>query len=56
MNITVSKILKELENNYGWTKGNDEEEERMVRELISDTIKIINEITIREKGISIKNK
>ena len=57
MNITVTKVLRELEKNYGWenmTIKNDQE--WFVKELIKDTLKIVDEQLIRHKNISIKNK
>lgn len=58
MNITVNKIKKELELNYGWSNMeiNSDANCNMCNELIKDTLKIINKILIEHKGISIKNK
>lgn len=55
MKITKTKIKKELEKNYGWrdlTKKDDNL--NMIDELISDTLKVVDDILMREKGISIK--
>jgi uncharacterized protein (DUF2132 family) len=57
MNITVTKVLRELEKNYGWENMNiKNDQEWFVKELIKDTLKIVNEQLIMHKNISIKNK
>lgn len=53
MNITVEKIKRTLENDYGWS--NLDDCDWFFKELIGDTIKVINNELIRHKGISIKN-
>ena len=55
MKITVNKILRELEKNYGWENmniGNDKN--WLVKALIKDTLEIVDEQLIRHKNISIK--
>jgi hypothetical protein len=55
MKITVTKILRELEKNYGWENmniGNDND--WFIKELIKDTLQIVDEQLIRHKNISIK--
>jgi len=54
MKITASKIRKELEKNYGWSNMDTRESNFMINELIKDTLKIVNDILLKEKGISIK--
>ena len=54
MNITVTKVLRELEKSYCWENMNiKNEQEWFVKELIKDTLKIVNEQLIRNKNISI---
>lgn len=54
MNITVTKVLRELEKSYGWENMNiKNDQEWFVKELISDTLKIVNDNLIRHKNISI---
>ena len=55
MNITVEKIKRTLEKDYGWEDLRSEENLRYVEHLISDTLKVIDDELIRHKGISIKN-
>jgi hypothetical protein len=54
MNITATKVKRKLENHYGWDL-NDREKRWFIDELLKDTIKIIDDELIRNKGISIKN-
>jgi hypothetical protein len=54
MKITAKKIKRELEKNYGWSNMNVEENSFMINELIKDTLKIINDLLVMHKGISIK--
>ncbi len=53
MNITVEKIKRTLEKDYGWV--NLDDYDWFLKELIRDTIKVIDNELIRNKGISIKN-
>ena len=57
MKITTEKIKKQLLENYGWSDFKSfPSQDAMVTELISDTLKIVDDILLREKGISIKGK
>lgn len=56
MNITLSKVKKTLEKDYGWNNMNAESHKFLVDELIKDTIKIIDNELIRHKGIYIKKR
>lgn len=56
MNITVAKIKRELEKDYGWENLKCEDKKWFVDGLISDTLKIVDEILRTHKNISIKNK
>jgi hypothetical protein len=57
MNITVTKVLRELEKNYGWENMNiKNDQEWFVKELIKDTLKIVDEQLRMHKNISIKKK
>jgi len=53
MNITVEKIKRTLEKDYGWLI--DNETEVFFNEIVKDTLQIINNELIKHKGISIKN-
>jgi len=50
MNITVEKIKRTLEKDYGWIILNPINEQ-----IIRETLEIINNELIKHKGISIKN-
>ena len=50
MNITVEKIKRTLEKDYGWIILNPISEQ-----IIRETLEIINNELIKHKGISIKN-
>lgn len=52
MNITVNKIARELEKNSVWSK--QYLDQLIIRELIKDTLKVVDEQLIRHKNISIK--
>ena len=56
MRITVTKVKKILKKDYGWGNLDVPEQEWFVKELIKDTIKVIDEILKQQKGISITNK
>ena len=57
MKITSEKIIKELVKNYGWDVPEEFlKQDSMFTCLISDTLKVIDDILIKEKGISIKGK
>lgn len=57
MNITVTKVLRELEKSYGWENMNiKNDQEWFVKELIKDTLKIVDEQLRTHKNISINNK
>ena len=57
MNITVTKVLRELEKNYGWENMNiKNDQEWFVKELIKDTLKVVDTELIKHKNISINNK
>ena len=51
MNITVTKVLRELEKKYGWQ---NIENNWFVKEFIKDTLKIVDTELIKHKNISIK--
>ena len=49
MKITKTKIKKELEKNYGWRDlTRPDPNYAMIDELISDTLKVVNEILIKQ--------
>lgn len=56
MKITATKIKRELLKNHGWDNVILESVSNrfLVNEVIKHTLKIVDEILIREKGISIK--
>lgn len=52
--ITVTKIKKELLKNYGWLNmDNNDGIVNLKNELIKDTLKVINDIILKEKGFTI---
>lgn len=55
MNITVKKIIKELEKNYGWIDIlQNDDKDWFIKEIIKDTLKVVDEKLIKHKNISIK--
>jgi len=52
MKITATKIKRELVKNYGWPESSVYLHSSS--SLISDTLDIINNILIKEKGVKIK--
>ena len=55
MNITVTKVLRELEKTYGWENMNIKNDQQwFVNELIKDVLKIVDTELIKHKNISIK--
>jgi len=56
MKITATKIKLELVKNYGWASETLESNanKKLVNVIISDTLDIINNILIKEKGGKIK--
>jgi hypothetical protein len=55
MNITATKVKKILQKDYGWyLEDNEYGDIQML--LIIDTIKVVNNILLENKSISIKNK
>jgi hypothetical protein len=51
MNITVTKVLRELDKNYGWE---NIETNWFVKEFIKDILKVVDTELIKHKNISIK--
>jgi hypothetical protein len=56
MNITLAKVKKTLEKDYGWSNTNIECQKFLIDKLIKDTLKIINNELRTHKGISIKKR
>jgi hypothetical protein len=55
MNITVTKVLRELKNKHGWQNMNiDNNNKWFIEHLIKDTIDVINDELIKYKNIKIK--
>ena len=55
MNITATKIKIELENKYGWVNINERGAQSVIiTKVVTDTLKIVDEILKRHKNISIK--
>lgn len=50
MKITVSKIKRELVENYGWASMpiNSDANQRLINEIIKDTLKIVNKLLIEK--------
>jgi hypothetical protein len=53
MNITVTKVKKILEKDYGWSNLNAMELNWIVDELIRDTLKVVDD-KLKSKNIYIK--
>jgi len=51
MNITVTKVLRELEKTYGWENIKNN---WFVKEFIKDILKVVDTELIKHKNISIK--
>lgn len=56
MNITLAKVKRTLEKDYGWNNMNIESQKFLIDELIKDTLKIIDNELRTHKGISIKKR
>lgn len=56
MNITVTKIKRELKKQYGWENLDNEEQKWFIDGLIKDVLSIMDEELIVHKNISIKKK
>jgi len=56
MNITLAKVKRTLEKDYGWSNMNNENQKFLIDELIKDTLKIIDNELRTHKGISIKKR
>lgn len=57
MNITLTKVKRRLEKDYGWNNMNfDGDNQWFVDNLIKDTLKVVDDELKLHKGISIKNK
>ena len=54
MKITVTKVIRELQENHGWDNKTFEQHQWIVNPLIKDVIKIIDNKLKEHKGISIK--
>ena len=55
MNITVTKVLRELKIKHGWENMNiDGDNKWFIEHLIKDTIDVINDELIKHKNIKIK--
>jgi len=57
MNITVKKVIRKLEAEYGWVDmAASNDKILFIEDLIKDTISVINDTLLEQKGISIKKK
>jgi len=56
MNITLAKVKRTLEKDYGWSNMDMENQKFLIDELIKDTLKIIDNELRTHKGISIKKR
>jgi hypothetical protein len=54
MKITATKVIQELQEEYGWDKSNLEQHKWIVTPLVKDVLKIIDQKLKEHKGISIK--
>lgn len=53
MKITVTKVIRELEEKHGW-QSMDENQVELVKEVIRDTLKVVDEILRTHKNITIR--
>lgn len=53
MKITVTKVIRELEEKYGW-QSMDENQVELVKEVVRDTLKVVDEILRAQKNITIR--
>lgn len=54
MNITVTKVKRELKKKHEWANLNRDEFKWFIDYLINDTIDVINDELIKHKNIRIK--
>jgi hypothetical protein len=54
MNITVTKVKRELKEKYGWKFLGAGQMELAINNIIKDTLKIVDTELIKHKNISIK--
>ena len=54
MKITVTKVIRELQEDCGWDKSNLEQHKWIIEPLVKDVLKIIDQKLKEQKGISIK--
>jgi len=54
MKITVTKVIRELQDDYGWAPVEYDPNRFLINALIKDVLKIIDEKLKYHKGISIK--
>jgi hypothetical protein len=56
MNITLAKVKRILEKDYGWGNMNIESQKYLIDELIKDTLKIIDNELRTHKVFCIKKR
>jgi hypothetical protein len=54
MKITVTKVIRELQENHGWSPIEYDPNNFLINALIKDVLKIIDQKLKYHKGISIK--
>ena len=54
MNITVTKVIRELKKQHGWENLDCEAHKWFIDGLIKDTIDVINTELIKHKNVRIK--
>jgi len=54
MKITVNKVIRELQEKYGWFANSPDKDLFIVKAIVKDTLEIVDRQLKRDKGISIK--
>ena len=54
MRITVTRVVRELQENYGWFANSPDKDLFIIAGIVKDTLEIVDKELKKEKGISIK--
>ena len=54
MKITATKVIRELQEKYGWFANSPDKDLFIVKAIVKDTLEIVDKELKKEKGISIK--
>lgn len=53
MKITITKVIRELEEKYGW-QSMDKDQLELIKDVVKDTLIIVDEILRTHKNITIR--